>query len=105
MASWTDAQSVCQSKQANLVTVNDANEQKFLESLLGNHGSWLGLNNRRDLNVYEWVSGEQSSYTNWLSNPPAKDVNKRCAKIQEYTGHKWEMVNCDKKYRYTCEKG
>ena len=104
-ASWQDAQSDCQSKQANLITVNDPNEQTFLNGLLGERGSWLGLNNQENLNVLEWVSGEQSSYTNWAPNEPSIDINKRCAKIQRTLGHKWQMLSCGLKYRYTCEKG
>ena len=33
-ASWQDAQSVCKSKRANLVTMNDENEMNFLDDIL-----------------------------------------------------------------------
>jgi len=105
MVSWRASQAVCQSQQANLVTVNDDNEQKFLESILEKNGSWCGLNNIKNLSVLEWVSGEKSGYTNWAPNQPVKDVNKRCAKIQFTEGQKWIMRNCRKKHKYTCEKG
>ena len=104
--SWRDAQAACKSKKANLVTVNDANEQKFLESILGNFGSWLGLNDIKKFSVFEWVSGEKSNYRNWATNqPPKKDENKHCGKIQFSQGQKWEMRDCRKRYKYTCEKG
>ena len=91
--------------KANLVTVNDANEQKFLERLLGKYGSWCGLNNIKNLNVFEWVSGEKSNYKNWAPNQPVKDVNMRCGKIRFTEGQKWITHECLKKHRYTCEKG
>ena len=103
--SWRDAQAACKSKQANLVTVNDANEQKFLESILGNFGSWIGLNNRNNISVYEWVSGEKSNYRNWAPNQPEQNGEKRCGKVQFTEGSKWIVRYCWKKHKYTCEKG
>ena len=106
-ASWQDAQTFCASKQANLVTVNDNDEQKFLDSILGRKGSWCGLNNQKNRNVFEWVSGEQSDYANWAIKQPRKNTKKRCVHIQfgGELGHKWEMSKCAAKFRYTCEKG
>ena len=105
-ASWADAQSVCRSKQANLVTVNDEDEMNFLSDILGTRGSWCGLNNQANATTFEWVSGEQSDYTYWALKEPLKSTKKRCVHIlTETLGNKWEMSNCDRKYRYTCEKG
>ncbi|KAL9964238.1 hypothetical protein ACROYT_G027851 [Oculina patagonica] len=103
-ASWQDAQSVCKSKQANLVTVNDENEMNFLGDILGARGSWCGLNNWDNMTAFEWVSGEQSDYTNWAVKQPRKNIKKRCVHILfEAQVYKWEMSKCDSIFRYTCE--
>ena len=104
--SWEKAQEICENRQANLVTVNDANEQKFLSSILGGQGSWCGLNNKDDAKVFKWVSGEESKYTNWASNQPRKSKKARCVHIQwSRHQHKWVMEKCATKARFTCEKG
>ena len=57
--------------------MNDENEMKFLGDILGAMGSWCGLNNQNDMNVFEWVSGEQSDYTYWALKEPRKSTKKR----------------------------
>ena len=106
MKSWENAQKFCESNQANLVTVNDANEQKFLTSLVDGKGSWNGLNNKDDKNVLEWVSGEDSRYTYWAPNEPRKSKKKRCVHMHQAGQElKWKMERCSKKKRFICEKG
>ncbi len=105
-ASWEKAQEICETRQANLVTVNDANEQKFLEGILGKRGSWCGLNNKDNQKELKWVSGEESDFTTWAPNQPRKSKKRRCVHIQVASdNHKWVMQKCAKKYRFTCEKG
>ena len=104
--SWVKAQEICERKQANLITVNDANEQKFLSSVLGKEGSWCGLNNKDDEKVFKWVNGEDSKYINWAPKQPRKSKKERCVHMQwERHQHKWVMKKCAKKARFTCEKG
>ncbi|KAJ7388752.1 Cartilage intermediate layer protein [Desmophyllum pertusum] len=103
---WQGAQDVCAKKQANLVTVNDADEQKFVAGIVGNRGSWCGLNNQDNKNEFKWVSGEQSGYTLWAPKEPSKSKKKRCAHIlSAKKDNKWEMSKCASKYRFICEKG
>ena len=106
LKSWEKAQKFCESKQANLVTVNDADEQKFLGQILGKKGSWCGLNKKDNKNDFEWVSGEESAYTNWAPNQPSSSGKKHCVHLR-FAGHKnkWVMEKCAKKRRFTCEKG
>ncbi|KAJ7388757.1 chromatin-modulating protein mrc1 [Desmophyllum pertusum] len=103
---WQGAQDVCAKQQANLVTVNDAHEQKFVAGIVGKRGSWCGLNNQDNKNEFKWVSGEQSGYTLWATNQPSKSSKKRCAHILSANkGNKWKMSKCANKFRFICEKG
>ncbi|XP_078375573.1 cartilage intermediate layer protein 1-like [Oculina patagonica] len=105
MTTWEMAQKICETKQANLVTVNDASEQKFLEGILGERGSWCGLNNKDNQKELKWVSGEKSDYTNWAPNQPSKSNRRRCVHIQVASdNHKWVMQRCTRQFRFTCEK-
>lgn len=103
--SWEKAQEICESKQANLITVNDANEQKFLSGVLGKKGSWCGLNNKDNAKVFKWVSGEESEYTYWAPEQPRTSKKARCVHMQLARQHKWVMLKCARKARFTCEKG
>ena len=91
--------------QANLVTVNSDHEMKFLMDLLGDWGGWCGLNNLDNLQQFEWVSGENSGYTNWGRNQPQVNKKKQCVRIQRTQNYKWITNKCNNKLRYTCEKG
>ena len=105
LKSWEKAQEICESKQANLVTVNDADEQKFLGQILGKKGSWCGLSNKDNKNDFEWVSGEESEYTYWAPKQPNISTKKRCVHmLWRPHKHKWVMQKCAKRRRFTCEK-
>ena len=78
-------------------------EQNFLASVLGNKGSWCGLNKQNG--VFEWISGEQSNFTYWAAKEPKQRKRRLCVHVSYRKSHKWRMANCAKKRRYTCEKG
>ena len=102
--SWNKAQSDCEEKNSNLVTLNNMDEQEFVVSgLLEKKGSWCGLNKLNK--TFTWISGEQSDFTYWEPNEPKKNRNKLCVHISESKEYKWHMAKCASKHRYTCEKG
>lgn len=94
----------CESRQANLVTVNDINEQNFLRILLEDHGAWNGFNRLNNTkNTFEWVSGEKVEFTNWNTGEPNKRY--RCVHMKYNYQHKWHTEPCLTKQKYVCEKG
>jgi PKD repeat protein len=69
--SWFDAQEQAQRLGGNLVTINDAAENSFVSELLRqNFGfyalAWIGFSDERTEGQFEWVSGEEPTYTNWF---------------------------------------
>ena len=76
---WLGAQEQAEALGGNLVTINDDRENTWLTDTFGNRDFWIGFT---DSDVYgnregefEWVSGEASSYTNWLPTEPTGDGN------------------------------
>lgn len=68
---WEQAQAEARRLGGNLVTINDAAEETWLQQTFGrNQGYWIGLNDRRVEGQYEWVSGQTSSYRNWAPGEP-----------------------------------
>ncbi|MCU0963102.1 MAG: S8 family serine peptidase, partial [Pirellulaceae bacterium] len=67
---WLDAQAEAVALGGNLVTVNDQLEQNYLKRVFFSGPNefftyWTGLNDINQEGVFEWVSGEPVTYTNW----------------------------------------
>ncbi|AFW94016.1 MULTISPECIES: bluetail domain-containing putative surface protein [Nostocales] len=68
---WQEAQAQAQSLGGNLVTINNQAEQDWLVSTFGvNQTLWIGLTDEVTEGTFKWVSGEISTYTNWLPGEP-----------------------------------
>ena len=68
---WEDAQTYAKSLGGNLVTINNANEEAWLQTTFGTtEGFWIGMNDRLVEGQFEWVSGESVTYTNWAPGEP-----------------------------------
>ena len=72
--SWTDHQALAEQLGADLVTVDDANENAFitteLVALAQSGFAWHGLNDVTLEGTYEWASGSPIGYTNFRNGEP-----------------------------------
>lgn len=68
---WHDAQQKAIAEGAHLVSINDEEEQFWLEVIFG-RSFWIGLNDVEKEGVWVWDSGEPVTYTNWTTHefPP-----------------------------------
>lgn len=82
--SWPECQQAAQNAGANLVTINDQAEQEWL---YGNFPSttkyWIGLTDKDQEGNWQWISGENSSYTNWNWGEPNNVGDEDYAEIVE----------------------
>ncbi|MEM9275567.1 MAG: lectin-like protein [Cyanobacteria bacterium P01_F01_bin.143] len=68
---WTQAQAEAESLGGNLVSINDAAEQAWLQDTFGGNGQlWTGLSDRVNESEFTWASGQAVNYTNWAANEP-----------------------------------
>jgi len=76
---WGDAQAYAQTHTigavavpGNLVTIRSEAENTWLHDrfVLVNHACWIGFNDLAVEGVWEWVSGEPVTYTNWAPGEP-----------------------------------
>ncbi|MCF4100074.1 HYR domain-containing protein [Gillisia sp. M10.2A] len=65
-AAFTDAQS----NGGNVVTINDAAENNFINSTLTEGSVIIGLTDREVEGVYVWENRENFTYRNWAPNEP-----------------------------------
>jgi hypothetical protein len=75
---WTVARDTAESLGGYLVTINDAEENAWLlETLKPQEAVWIGFNDLRIEGRWEWVNGEQVTYTNWRPGQPGNTGGKQ----------------------------
>lgn len=70
---WTEAKAFCEKQSGHLITVESLHEQSILETLLEagiRDFYWLGASDVEVEGVFNWVTHEPFSYTNWATNQP-----------------------------------
>lgn len=69
---WAEAKAYAESLGGHLATITSAEEDSVLRYLIqkvGYHRVWLGAENTSG--SWKWVTGEEFSYTNWVSGQPS----------------------------------
>ncbi len=72
---WHDAQQKAIAEGAHLVSINDEEEQFWLEVIFGRSHYWIGLNDVEKEGEWQWDSGEPVTYTNWTTHEFPIDPN------------------------------
>ncbi|XP_072925650.1 hepatic lectin-like isoform X3 [Hemitrygon akajei] len=75
-STWVEALRQCESVDAHLVVINNAEEQDFLTRNLQNR-YWIGLSDTASEGDWRWVDGTDysSSSTNWMEGEPNDEKN------------------------------
>jgi hypothetical protein len=70
-SSWEDAIKFCENKGGYLATINDKEENDFLNKYMRENtkytSAYFGLSDRIQEGTWVWENGENSTYTNWAS--------------------------------------
>ena len=98
-SSYGDALYYCNANNGWLVTVGNQAENALIYSLSmgGSVGQWIGMNDARLENSFNWVH-LSSSYRNFSVGEPNSDD---C--VQQNSGGSWNVDDCRKSYPYVCE--
>jgi hypothetical protein len=67
---WNDAKIHCESLGGYLVTINNQEENDFIEELIGLNEIYIGFTDNMIEGDWQWVSGEAITYTNWDTGQP-----------------------------------
>ncbi|MBT3266394.1 hypothetical protein HN371_04525 [Candidatus Poribacteria bacterium] len=67
---WNAGQEMAARMGGRLVTIDDAEEQAWLESTFGGEALWIGLTDVDQEGRWEWTDGQRPSYTNWAIDEP-----------------------------------
>ncbi len=89
---WAEAQAEAQSYGGNLVTINDGGENKWLLDTFGGVSDWLwiGFTDQNQEGQFEWISGQETTYTNWAPGQPYDDGGNQHYAILNWKNQGWD---------------
>ncbi|XP_075886995.1 CD209 antigen-like isoform X2 [Nelusetta ayraudi] len=107
--SWEKAREFCIKEGANLVTIDNAEEQMFAsEKITGD--TWIGLNDREEEGTWKWALDNSSLIQLfWTENQPDNGGQgeewgeEDCVHLEMIT-RKWNDLRCDSSVKFMCEK-
>jgi hypothetical protein len=103
-ATWNSAFSTCASIGYALVTIDNDNENDFVEDFLEENelsSVWIGLNDRADEGVFVWASGSDSPYRNWADSEPNNQGNEDA--VHMYPDGEWNDEGVNTEFAFVCE--
>ena len=89
--SWNDSLTFCRENQADLASLNSAEENQFVfQNINATKGIWIGLVKDTKLQLFRWTSEEKVDFKNWVREPDIKGVE-NCGEMVDYDSHqgKW----------------
>ncbi len=75
---WEQAKNSAASNGGYLVTINDANENAFLNNVVLANYAWIGYNDEASEGNFVWANGEGSTYSNWVTGEPNNSAAVSC---------------------------
>ncbi|XP_034147082.1 C-type lectin domain family 4 member M-like isoform X2 [Esox lucius] len=103
---WEYAKQDCLKRGAQLVIINNQEEQKFLVSL--NIRFWIGLSDIENKGTWRWVDGTPLTTAYWGEKEPNNEGGgEDCAEIRHvFTDpvKKWNDNSCTSQLNWICEK-
>ncbi|XP_076779876.1 CD209 antigen-like protein B isoform X1 [Arvicanthis niloticus] len=102
---WNDAVTACKEVKAQLVIINNDEEQTFLQQISKAKGAtWMGLSDLKKEATWLWVDGSTLSsrfQKYWNRGEPNNIGEEDCV---EFAGDGWNDSKCDLKKFWICKK-
>jgi hypothetical protein len=107
MDNWTTANTNCINSCGNLVAINSAAEQTYVQSILPSQNRWIGANDVTTEGTFVWTTGQTfATYTNWVSGTTTATGNSATndhVQMNASTG-KWQVGLGTTALNYILEK-
>ncbi|MFK7933213.1 MAG: lectin-like protein, partial [Saprospiraceae bacterium] len=101
-ASWQQAKTTAENLGGHLAVINDAAENQYLTSFLGNQNAFIGLTDEGTEGNFRWLNGDPVNYTNWRADQPNNHENRQHYGQLLNTG-KWNDTYADDQLEYIVE--
>ncbi|XP_050977575.1 CD209 antigen-like protein E [Labeo rohita] len=101
--SWTESRAYCTKRGADLIIINNKEEQDFVNSIADGIYVWIGLTDIDVKGRWKWVNGSTltSGFRLWASGQPNGGKVENCALSYSL---KWYDYQCNSAYKWICEK-
>ncbi|XP_052425088.1 hepatic lectin-like [Carassius gibelio] len=101
---WNESRRYCREREADLITINNREEQDFVKNICGSEHFWIGLTDIEEEGRWKWVDGSNINITSgfWARGEPNDyQGNEDCANTHS-SG--WFDTKCDNSVKWICEK-
>lgn len=100
---WLAARKRCEKMGGHLVTISDAEENAFVEELCGGSDAWFGGTDAHKEGDWQWVTGEEMNFTDWLKGEPNNKYENENALAFYPKRRAWNDRVATEKTRFVCE--
>ena len=100
-SNWNQARAVCQAGSADLVVINSAAENAYVDEIGLSVDRWIGYHDTIVEGTFEWT-GRGSGYEHWAASEPNDNNGQDCTYIWTDAA-KWDDVSCGAPLPFTCE--
>ncbi|XP_030643636.1 C-type lectin domain family 4 member F-like [Chanos chanos] len=106
--SWNESRQDCTKQGADLVTINNKEEQDFLLSVVKST-VWIGLTDRDTEGVWKWVDGTALNTGYWDEGQPntgGDNDHEDCTASYQKNNrlNSWRDASCSTSFSWVCEK-
>ncbi|XP_052425228.1 CD209 antigen-like protein C [Carassius gibelio] len=101
---WDESRRYCRERGADLIIINNREEQDFVKNISGSDHFWIGLTDVEEEGRWKWVDGSNINITSgfWkFGEPNSHQGNEDCADTHS-SG--WFDTKCDSSVKWICEK-
>ncbi|XP_052425261.1 CD209 antigen-like protein C [Carassius gibelio] len=99
--SWNESRRYCRERKADLIIINNKEEQDFVKNICGSDHFWIGLTDVEEEGRWKWVDGSTLTSGFWKSGEPNNQGNEDCANTRS-SG--WFDTQCNNTVKWICEK-
>jgi hypothetical protein len=114
--SWKAASDKCRQDGADLVSIQDQEENSYLIAVSNDLSAatpsmrrfWIGLTDQGEEGNMAWSNGDRLGFTSWGPRQPSVHRKKRfdenCIVINSQNVGLWDDIACRKRHPYICKK-
>ncbi|XP_073672071.1 CD209 antigen-like protein C [Paramisgurnus dabryanus] len=101
LKSWNESRSYCRERGADLIIINNREEQDFVQKESGKDSIWIGLSDIDEESRWKWVDGSTLTTSFWSPGEPNGGRGENCV---ESVSSGWNDLPCDRALIWICEK-
>uniref|UniRef100_A0A8C1C5G4 CD209 molecule n=2 Tax=Cyprinus carpio TaxID=7962 RepID=A0A8C1C5G4_CYPCA len=99
--SWTESRQDCKARGADLITINNSEEQGLVTKMSFGTSAWIGLTDSDVEGTWKWVDGSTLASGFWWSGEPNGHRRENC--VMSYAS-RWYDYPCNDAFKWICEK-